>query len=246
MDQKNSAYVKPYAEEWVRNGYNFVSINYRLTLKGKSFHCDCTKEEKVKTFEHAVYDLRAVTQYLINRKKELNIDIKKIVLAGNSAGAEAILHAAYWKNDEHNVSEAIIKTKFKYAGVLAYAGAIVDTNLITKKNAIPTALFHGNCDQYVPYKTATHHYCPDSTVGALMLSGSFDIMKRLESLDESYYMYTMCQGNHRVNTSGMTLELMNTIDFVNHTVLKRKKRQIHKVEKTSQEKCNFVEVDFCD
>ena len=152
----------------------------------------------------------------------MKINTKKIILAGNSAGAETILHAAYWKNNEHNPSAQLLADKFKYAGVLSYAGAIVDTNLITKNNAIPTALFHGTCDPYVPYKTAAHHYCADSTAGALMLNGSFDIMKRLENLDKSFYMYTLCKGLHKVNTSGMELEIDNAIDFVNQTVLKKK------------------------
>jgi len=242
---KNSLYVEPYAKKWVDAGYNFASINYRLTLKGKSFHCDCPSLEKIKTFEHAVYDLKAATNFLIDNAKRLKINSKKIIIAGNSAGAETVLHAAYWQNNKHNPSVQLLPNKFEYAGVLAYAGAIVDTNLITKKNAIPTALFHGTCDPYVPYKTATHHYCASSTVGSLMLSGSFDIMKRLKNINKSYYMYTLCKGLHKVNTSGMHLEIDNTIRFVNQTILKKKKRQIHKVEKSSLENCKFVEIDFC-
>ena len=243
---KNSPYVQPFAEAWVNEGYHVISMDYRLTLKGKSFHCDCTKEEKVSTFENAVYDIRALTKHILNLQKELKIDTKKIVLAGNSAGAEAALHVAFWDHNTHNIGKEILPENFKYAGVLSYAGAMVDTNLITEKNAIPIGLYHGNCDPYVPYKTAAHHYCPDSTVGALTLSGSYDIMQRYKNLNKNYYMYTMCQGTHRVNTLGMQLVLDETIDFVNATVLKKKKRQIHKVEKSSLKKCNFVELDACN
>ena len=44
---KNSSYVAPFAKKWTEAGYNFVAINYRLTLKGKTFHCNCPSDEKV-------------------------------------------------------------------------------------------------------------------------------------------------------------------------------------------------------
>ena len=243
---KNSTYVTPFAKKFTSAGYNVISIDYRLTLKGKSFHCNYPSELKINTFEHAAYDIRAATKHLLDNKKGFKINPKKIILAGNSAGAEAILHAAFWKNDKHNISIQMLKSKFKYAGVIAYAGAVVDTNLINKKIAKPIALFHGTCDQYVPYKTAAHHYCPDSTVGALMLSGSFDIMERYKSLDKPYFLYSQCNAGHEINTQAISSQIDETIDFINQTVLKKKKVQIHKKEKSSKEKCNFVEVDFCD
>lgn len=243
---KNLPYIASYANEWVKSGYNFAAINYRLTLKGKSFHCNCPSSEKIKTFEHSAYDIRAISKYLIDNYNKLGIDTSKIILSGNSAGAEAVLHTAYWDNNKHNIDKQLLSNNFKYAGVLATAGAIIDTNLITKKNAIPTAIFHGTCDKYVPYKTATHHYCPSNTPGALILSGSYDIMQRLKNLDKSYYMYTLYKGKHKVNTLGMILEIKETIEFVNKTILKKEKVQIHKVEKSSKEKCNFVEINFCE
>lgn len=243
---KNSAYVKPFAEKFINEGFNVISIDYRLTLKGKSFHCDCPSEDKIKTFEHAAYDIKAATKHLIDHKKELKINTKKIILAGNSAGAEAILHAAFWNNDEHNISTPMLKDKFKYAGIIAYAGAIVDTNLITKYNSIPTALFHGTCDQYVPYKTAAHHYCADTTAGALILSGSYDIMKRLETLKTPYYLYSECGAGHEVNLKAISTEIDKTIDFINETIIQKKLIGKHSIKNTSKEKCNFVNIDFCD
>lgn len=243
---KNSTYVAPFANKFVEAGYNVVSIDYRLTRIGKSFHCDCPSKDKIRTFQNAVYDIRAATKELLDNKKSLKIDPKKIILAGNSAGAEAILHAAFWNNNQYNLDIQLLSDKFKYAGVISYAGAIIDANLISKNNAIPTALYHGTCDQYVPYKTAPHHYCPDSTIGALMLSGSFDIMKRLENLDKSYFLYSQCYAGHEINTQAISSQIDETIDFINKAVLNKKKVQIHKTEKSSKEKCNFVEVDFCD
>lgn len=243
---KNSVYIAPFANKWVKAGYNFVAINYRLTLKDKSFHCDCPKEEKIRTFEHAVYDIRAATNFLINNKKKFNIDDNKIILAGNSAGAEAILHAAFWKNNEHNISSPLLSINFKYAGVIAFAGAIIDTNLITKQNAIPIALYHGTCDPYVPYKTATHHYCADSTPGALVLSGSYDIMKRVKNLNKSFLLFSTCGAKHEINTKDIYEKVDQTILFINKTVVKNNFIQEHQIIKSSKEKCKFVEVEFCD
>ena len=242
---KNLPYVAPYANKWVNEGFNFVAINYRLTLKGKTFHCNCASEIKIRTFEHAVYDIRAITRYLIDENERYNIDTSQIILSGNSAGAEAVLHTAYWNNETHNIGKALLSSSFKYAAVLAYAGALVDTNLITKENIIPTAVFHGTCDKYVPYKTAPHHYCPKTTPGALMLSGSYSIAERIKNLDESYFLYTLFKGKHKVNTLGMYLMIDQTIDFIKKTI-KKTKIQSHIVEKSSEEKCNFVKIDFCD
>lgn len=239
-------YIIPYAMAWVKSGYNFISINYRLTLKGKSFHCDLKALEKIKTIEHAVYDLRAATRFVIDHYDRLRVDTNRIIIAGNSAGAETVLHAAYWRNDEHNLAAVMLSNSFRYAGVLAYAGAIVDTSLIQPENVIPTAVFHGTCDQYVPYATATHHYCPENTPGALLLQGSSDIAKRITHLNGAVFLYTVVWGNHRINTLGMLLPLEETILFVNETVLQQQQKQVHLVERSSEEKCTFVETDICD
>jgi hypothetical protein len=109
----------------------------------------------------------------------------KIILAGSSAGAEAVLHAAYWTaNDLIDLPEQpALPEDFKYGGVISMAGALVDTNLITKENAIPTLLFHGTCDNLVPFGTAPHHYCDESDKGYLMLHGANSIAKRLHHLN---------------------------------------------------------------
>lgn len=89
-----------------------------------------------------------------------------------------------------------LSPSFKYAGVIAGAGAIMDLNLITEKNMIPTKLFHGNADVLVPYGTASHHYCPPNSSGWLMFFGSKSIAQHLGGLNGTFELTTFQDGGH--------------------------------------------------
>lgn len=85
---------------------------------------------------------------------------------------------------------------FKYAGIISGARAIMDLYLITKENNIPTMLFHGNADPFVPYRTAAHHFCPPNSSGWLMLFGPLTMAKHLENLKGTCQLTTFEGGNH--------------------------------------------------
>jgi predicted peptidase len=192
---------RQFAQRMARRGFALASISYRLTMKGKSFSCDQAAKNKIQTFKYATEDIWRATNFILSRSEQLGIDQDKIILAGSSAGAEAVLHAAYWtaKDLIDLPEQPALPEDFKYGGVISMAGALVDTLLISKENAIPTLLFHGTCDNLVPFGTAPHHYCEEAEKGYLMLHGANSIAKRLHHLNGSYWFVAQCGGAHEWN-----------------------------------------------
>ncbi len=242
---KQSDYCLKFANDWTNKGFQVISIQYRLTLLGKSFHCDLPQEEKLKTFQEATYDLWKATEKIIELSSENKIDTTKIIIAGVSAGAEAVLNAAFMPLSMYK-HQNILSKEFKYAGVISYAGAVADTNWITPQSAIPSLLYHGSCDAYVPHRTAPHHYCDKNTPGALMLSGSVDIAQRLRNLSTSYYLYLECESGHSVCKTPIWNQFEDTYDFVNEVILNQVYRQGYEINTNIPGKCKFVEEVLCD
>lgn len=188
--------IEHFCDSLSRAGYFAVNMSYRLYLKGQSFHCDQPNEEKIKAFATAVNDVRSLTQWLIDRADSLHIDPSRIFLSGSSAGAEAVLHAAYWSQSVYTEGPQLLENNFRFAGVCAFAGALIDTNLISSENAIPTLLYHGTDDPLVPYASAIHHYCPEDSPGGLPLHGSYSIFERMRQLNAPVRLVTRCGGKH--------------------------------------------------
>lgn len=234
---RNKEDVYNYCKQWAHHGYAVATITYRLTLKGKSFHCDQLNKVKINTFKEASLDIHKATKFLIDNSSKFNIDTNNIILSGNSAGGEAILHAAYFSN--HQLIEQVLSNSFNYAGLLSYAGAIIDTNLINQKNVLPTGLFHGTCDQWVPYATDYHHYCPENTPGALLLHGSKSIKERMENLNASYYFHSICGMDHIINKTALIYQFNSAAEFIYQTVLLDKEVQRFEVDKSQNKNCKY-------
>lgn len=236
-----------FAKRMARRGFSVALMSYRLTMKGQSFSCDQPAKNKIKTFKYAVEDIWKATNFLNSRAGQLGIDPEKIILAGSSAGAEAVIHAAYWSNDDL----ADLETKpslndgFRYGGVISMAGALVDTNLITKDNAIPTLLFHGTCDNLVPFGTAPHHYCDEGDVGYLILHGANSIAKRLHHLNKSYWLVAQCGGAHEWND----LPLYNYVQPMSEAILEmvlEGKTWRRTLEVEGDRECKIKEATKCE
>jgi para-nitrobenzyl esterase len=225
--ERDNKEIREFASAMNGQGLAFISISYRLLMKGRGFGCDIAVAEKLSVFANAALDAARATNYLIDHAADLNIDPERILLAGSSAGAETVLHLAYWKDASTFDGQAVLPPDFAYAGIISFAGALMDDQLITADNYIPTMMVHGTCDNLVPYGNAPHHYCGQDSEGYLMLHGAGSIAKRLEYLNKPYYLITVCGGNH--SWAGRSIrELMpEIIDFIQHDVIKGKFRQLH-------------------
>ncbi|MBN1117855.1 MAG: alpha/beta hydrolase fold domain-containing protein [Bacteroidales bacterium] len=189
-----------FCREMTSRGLVSASISYTLYMKDKNFGCDGILSEKIKAIQHGTNALWLATDYFIKHADEYHIDTNRIFIAGNSAGAEVALHSAYWDRKIMSIYPNQLSVDFKFAGIISGSGAIMDLNLITKNNVVPTFLFHGDGDKLVPYATAPHHFCKTNAPGWLMLFGSKSIYDHLVLLDCSATLYTLSGSGHEIHS----------------------------------------------
>lgn len=226
------------------NGFASATITYTLYAKGKNFGCDGALPNKIKSFQFGANDLWLATSYFIKNSKKHNIDVDKIFISGSSAGAETVLHGAFWDFKTMNLYKNTLPKDFKYAGLISGAGAIMDLNLITKSNLIPMFFFHGSADNVVPYGTAAHHLCKTNASNWLMLFGSQSIYNHSLAMAGSASLYTFCGGAHEYSGTLFEKDQFYILNFLND-VLAGKKVQNHTVVKTGKkDKANPY--GFCD
>ena len=235
--------IKVFCKEMSKLGYASASMSYRLTRKGEKteFGCDCLAQDKLNTFSAAVEDIQDATYFLINNREEFGINPHKIILMGGSAGAESVLNAGYTPENCYDLPSGPVS----YAGVISMAGAIPDTSVIYHGSAIPSLLFHGTCDNLVPYATAPHHYCNKNDAGYLILHGGKTIADKLNELDVPCWLYTVCGGAHEVAGTPMKLYFDDIITFCFEYAVNETGTTRHTIIPGNQEKCNYEQFDYC-
>lgn len=240
---RNTAGIQVFCKKLARHGYVVSSISYRLTRQGTAtaFGCDCPAVDKLNTFNEAVEDLQDATFFMIKNRKKMGIDPQKIIISGSSAGAETVLNAAYQPPYCYGLDSGPVS----YAGVISMAGAIPDTSRIYKESAVPSLLFHGTCDNLVPYASASHHYCKESQPGYLILHGSYTIAEKLKKLGTPHWLYTYCNAAHEIAGKPMTANLDEIIDFCYTYVVRKGKEQRTTVIKAENKSCEYETFNFC-
>jgi len=240
---RNSEDIQVFCKKLARYGYVVSSITYRLTRKGTEtgFGCDCPALDKRNTFIKAVEDLQDATFFMIQQREKMGIDPQKIILSGSSAGAETVLNTAYQPPYCYGLDSGPVS----YAGVISMAGAIPDTSRIFKESAIPSLLFHGTCDNLVPYASAPHHYCKVSQPGYIMLHGSFTIAEKLKKLGTPYWLYTYCYAAHEIAGQPMSANVNEIVDFCYSYIVNKETEQKTTVIKTENKSCEYLTFNFC-
>lgn len=240
---RNTEGIQVFCKKLAMHGYVVSSISYRLTRQGTAtaFGCDCPAVDKLNTFNEAVEDLQDATFFMIKNREKMGIDPQKIILSGSSAGAETVLNAAYQPPYCYGLDSGPVS----YAGVISMAGAIPDTSRIFEESAVPSLLFHGTCDNLVPYASASHHYCKESQPGYLILHGSYTIAEKLRKLGTPYWLYTYCNAAHEIAGTPMTVNLDEIIDFCYSYVVKKGDEQRSTVRKNENKSCQYQTFNFC-
>jgi predicted esterase len=240
---RNHKGVPEFCNQLASYGYVVVSMSYRLTRKNKpeGFGCNCPAATKLNTFYAAVEDVQDATFFLIENREQFAIDPQKIILAGSSAGAEAVLNTAYQPPYCYGLDSGPVS----FAGVISMAGAIPDTIALYNESAIPSLLFHGTDDNLVPYATAPHHYCDKEKPGYLMLHGSNTIAKKLDLLEVPYWLHTTCGGDHEMANKPMTDYFDEIVDFCNTFVVEEKGDTRHTIIEGVQNKEVYKTYNFC-
>lgn len=224
-------------------GYVVASISYRLTRKDtpEGFGCDCSANDKLNTFYAAVEDVQDATFFLIENREQFAIDPQKIILAGSSAGAEAVLNTAYQPPYCYGLDSGPVA----FAGVISMAGAIPDTTVLYDESAVPSLLFHGTDDNLVPYATAPHHYCEKDKPGYLILHGSKTIAAKLEQLEVPYWLHTTCGAGHEINYTPMETYFDEIIDFCSNFVMNKNGESRQTVIEGKQNIEKYTPFNFC-
>lgn len=240
---RNSPGIVQFCRKLAERGYVAVSMSYRLTRKGQptAFSCDCPANDKRNTFQAALEDIQDATSFLISNRESLGIDPQNIILAGSSAGAEAVLITAYQPPNCYGLDSGPVS----YAGVVSMAGAIPDIEKVYKESAIPTLFFHGTCDNLVPYATAPHHYCNPSQPGYLILHGAHTLANRLAELEVPYWLHTTCGGKHEIASKPMDVYFDQIVEFCHTFILKGSAESRHTIIPGNGDACNYQRFSFC-
>ena len=243
LGERNGQRTQEFCRKIACRGYVAASISYRLTRKGTEtgFGCDCAAVDKLNTFNAAVEDIQDATFFMIKNRDKMGIDPQKIILSGSSAGAEAVLNAAYRAPNCYGLDSGPVS----YAGVISMAGAIPDTSRIYKESAIPSLLFHGTCDNLVPYATAPHRYCKKNQPGYLILHGAYTIAEKLKKLGTPYWLYTYCNAAHEIAEQPMTTNFDQIIDFCYSYIVNKGTEQKSTIVKSANKTCEYQSFNFC-
>ncbi len=234
---RDSEDVVQFCRNIANQNFVVVSISYELKMKGRGFGCDIPAHEKINVFRDAALDVARATRFLLDKRDDIGFN--RIVLAGSSAGAETVLHLAFWKEAQQGLN------RNTYSGVISFAGALVDLDLIQKDNAIPAMLIHGTCDNLVPYGSAPHHYCDYPDPGYLQLHGAGAIASQYQELGKSYALYTVCGGNHdwaSIPMRDMTVEIG---EFIRSYVENGTTGQVHEWIVTDAS-CDYPSASVCE
>jgi predicted esterase len=236
--------IQAFCKRLASYGYVVSSISYRLTRAGEKtgFGCDCPAIDKLNTYNKAVEDLQDATFFMINNRDQMGIDPQKIIISGSSAGAETVLNAAYQPPYCYGLDSGPVS----YAAVISMAGAIPDTVKIYKDSAIPSLLFHGTCDNLVPYGSVSHHRCKENQPGYLILHGSLTIAEKLKQLGTPYWLYTYCNSGHEIAGQPMTANFNEIIEFCYSYVIKKGTEQKTSIVKNNNKSCDFSIYNFCN
>ena len=206
----------PYFEWLTSEGYDVVSIDYRLGMKDVS---SPGVFDFFKLLDHsiniAVEDLFRATNYILEHAEQWQIDPENIVASGSSAGAITVLQG------EHIISNALPMSKilpegFNYAGVISFAGAIfsMDGAPEWNENSAPILLFHGNADRQVPYNKVALLGCG--------MYGSKYIAKKLHNASRPYWFYSVEYETHSMASTPMHKNHSEILNFMEEFVLKRR------------------------
>lgn len=241
--KKNSEQISEFCQQMAGYGYVVASISYRLTRKGQpeGFGCDFPANEKLNTFYSAVEDLQDATFFLIERRQQFAIDPQQIILAGSSAGAETVLNAGYKPPNCYDLPSGPVS----YAGVISISGAIPDTVVLYDESAIPSLFFHGTDDLLVPYATASHHYCDETSPGYLILNGSYTISQKLDELEVPYWLHTICGAGHEISETVITDFFDEIVDFCFNFVINKEKESRKTIVEGQQKNKMVEQFDFC-
>ena len=210
----------PYFKFLNDNGFDVVSIDYRLGLKPLTTMKEMPSVRETigllnNAVNIAVEDLFSATLFVLENAERWQINPKQIVTSGSSAGAITVLQA---ENAICNrtPSAAVLPQGFNYAGVISYAGAIFSVNGKPewKSKPAPIMVFHGSSDKQVPYDKAT--------MLGVGFFGSKYLAKEFNEKGWPHWFYDIEYQTHDISYLPMYQNQNEILTFLNDFVLKKR------------------------
>lgn len=220
----------PFFDYMVNQGYDVVSIDYRLGLKEVIERNNLSPEVLMTgmagTVRMAVEDLYDATTFVTDQADEWGIDSSQIVLCGSSAGAITVLQGEYGLCNASGLADQHLPAEFRYAGVISFAGAIFSftQDLAWQLHPAPMMLFHGDADGNVPYDVVRE--------GDVGFFGSKYIAGQLNAMNTPYYFYSFEGASHVIATSPMDQERDAIDAFLSKLVVDKEALMIDTNERT--------------
>ena len=250
--QRYADWYDTYFEMLLKEGYDVVSIDYRRGLRPfmtKAEPAPSSAREFVvllnKAINMAVEDLFSATAYIVENAKEWNINPQQIVTSGSSAGAITALQA---ENAicNHTQLTSILPKGFRYAGVMAFAGAIfsIDGKPKWGEKPSPIIMFHGTSDRQVPYDKVT--------MFGIGFYGPKFISEQLNKNKWAHWFYDMEYQGHNIAGEPMFVNHNEIKTFIKEYALKGRPLIMHttvkdgnlKVEPTKFKLKDYIEANF--
>lgn len=213
MGVRNHPDDRPWYRQMADAGYHVAAIDYRLGMKDKAVKGKLSLPPVLnEAIQAAVDDLFAATNYLLEHAAELGIDPDHIVISGSSAGAMTVLQAE-WEICNGKPEAQALPDWFNYAGVMAFAGAIlsIDGPILFPQKPCPIMLLYGTADKMVPPGAITlfkNHF-----------AGSETLAKKLADIDANFQVFRYKGAGHEISVS-MRRNVPEELRFIEENVLK--------------------------
>lgn len=159
VGKRDDNYQTKLSDSLVKRGFTVINIDYRLGLKDSVMVAKNSRLVDLDDlFEYcigiATEDCAAAVRWVVEHAEALDIDPKKIVLTGNSAGAITVLQLDYCRVNGLPQASALPEG-WKPAAVIPYAGGVMCRTCDLKYPIppAPTLLMHGTKDKIVAYRS---------------------------------------------------------------------------------------------
>ena len=218
MGSRNERNYLPWFQLYNENGYKVVTIDYRLGLKGAGNVGVKDIGVIYNAIEIGVEDLYAATAFIIDNAEAMGVDPNNIVIAGSSAGAIISLQAE-WHLCNRSGHSDILPKGFRYAGVMAFSGAIFsrEGKIHYTVEPAPTLFFHGTADKIVPYNKIV--------LFKNRFEGANPLAKSFEKNGYNYNLYRF-EGNQHEIASSFVRTFPEQLRFLETNVIKKERRII--------------------
>jgi predicted esterase len=218
--RRDDSIYNKYFNSLVEHNYVVVPISYRLGLKGAKKISKFNIEPLRKAIDMAVDDVYDATDWVISHANSFGIDTSKIILSGSSSGAITVLESDFKRRNEVSSSNKL-PLHFEFAGVIAFAGAILsfDWGIRYHLAPAPTLMFHGTADKIVPYNKIRF-----LNKG---LFGSAWIAKIYRKNNYPYYLYSEEGMGHEISVFPMYENIPVILDFMDKYIIQQKPYQIN-------------------